>query len=198
MQTQKQNPIIEHPLQLELKPGVQCDFKTLTICSERIRLVPATAEFGDDLFREFTPEITRYMMPKPCERREELDAILAIFAEQRAKGLELIFAVTNKASGEFIGCCGLHIRGEAEAPHLGLWIKKSAHGNKYGREAISTLVQWASENLVVEGFIYPVDRNNIASRRIPESLGGTIIDETKVENMSGNILDEVIYLIPRR
>jgi hypothetical protein len=40
-----------------------------------------------------------------------------------------------------------------------------------------------------------VDRNNIASRKIPESLGGEIVKKLKLETPSGKILDEVVYKI---
>ena len=43
--------------------------------------------------------------------------------------------------------------------------------------------------------IYPVDRANIPSRKIPESLGGIIFEEKKTKTMSGGVLDEVVYKI---
>ena len=44
-------------------------------------------------------------------------------------------------------------------------------------------------------FNYPVDRRNIPSRRIPESLGGVVKEEYEKENRSGKILDLVCYHI---
>ena len=43
--------------------------------------------------------------------------------------------------------------------------------------------------------MYPVDKKNISSRKIPESLGGIIETEYKTTNMAGKILDEVEYRI---
>jgi RimJ/RimL family protein N-acetyltransferase len=98
-------------------------------------------------------------------------------------------------NNEFLGICGLHIRAGPDTPELGIWLKKSAHGERLGREAIHCLVAWAKIHLDAAFLIYPVDRQNIPSRKIPESLGGVIFAEDKVKNMSGRILDEVIYRI---
>jgi ribosomal-protein-alanine N-acetyltransferase len=60
---------------------------------------------------------------------------------------------------------------------------------------VSALARWAFENLDVRYLIYPVDRRNTASRRIPESLGGIIEAEYEKTNESGRVLDEVEYRI---
>lgn len=44
--------------------------------------------------------------------------------------------------------------------------------------------------------IYPVDSRNTASRKIPESLGGQIIEQSQVKTPSGKILDYLVYRIP--
>ncbi len=80
---------------------------------------------------------------------------------------------------------------------LGIWLKSGAHGNRYGREAINFLVQWTVENVDFDYLRYPVDRANIPSRKIAESLGGTVYEENRVETMSGGILDEVVYKITK-
>ena len=67
----------------------------------------------------------------------------------------------------------------------------------YGREAIKILRHWAIENIDFDYAIYPVDKANIASRKIAESLGGMVIKERKVKTMRGRYLDEVVYKIPK-
>ena len=186
------------PTQMHSKPGVSVNFESLVIVGERIFLSTRVDFYANEIFREFTAEITRYMTPNPCETREEFEIVRKQFADQRANKTDILFVVLKKESGEFLGCCGIHANKDARVPHVGLWIKKGAHGNGYGREAIHTLIQYASEHLVVEGFMYPVDRRNISSRKIPESLGGSIVDEMKTVSMSGRELDQVVYHIPAR
>ena len=116
--------------------------------------------------------------------------------KNNAEGYNFSAVIIDKETGEFLGCCGLHGKNNVRTPELGIWLKKDAHGKKLGREAIKTLCYWAVKNIDFEYLIYPVDRANISSCKIPEYLGGIIFDEKKVENMSGNILDEVVYKIP--
>ncbi len=180
---------------LMVKPGITVDFASVVIEGPRVLLAPVANSHAGEIFREFTPEITRYMFPKPADTVEEVAEIIAIFSGARKKREEIVSAILHRETGEFLGCCGLHAREMDRAPELGIWVKKGAHGNHYGREAIYTLVSWAKENLTVDGFLYPVDKRNIPSRKIPESLGGDVIAEKLVTSQAGNILDEVVYRI---
>ncbi|OPX97796.1 MAG: hypothetical protein A4E58_01205 [Syntrophorhabdus sp. PtaB.Bin006] len=135
------------------------------------------------------------MSPRPAERIEETLSFIYESLDGIRKGRDLILAITKKENGEFLGCCGLQGKGNPRTPELGVWIKKSAHGNKYGQEAIMTLTLWAVETIDFDYVIYPVDKANIASRKIPEALGGIVFEEKKVRARSGGCLDEVVYKI---
>ena len=63
----------------------------------------------------------------------------------------------------------------------GIWLKKDAHGKRYGREAIRIVSNRAVDNLDFDYLVYPVDRDNIPSRKIPESMGGLVFEEKKVK-----------------
>ncbi len=62
-------------------------------------------------------------------------------------------------------------------------------------EAIQTLISWAAEHIDFDYAIYPVDKANAPSRKIAESLGGSIFEEKKMKTKSGRYLDEVVYRI---
>ena len=173
------------------------DLQSLTIEGERLRLVAICDKFEQDIFKNFTSEITRYMFPSPAKDIEETRNFIVKSRRSMQIGNELLLAILHKPLGEFLGCCALHGEGKIRTPELGIWIKKDAHGNGYGREAIHTLVNWSWNNIDIDYFIYPVDRQNIASSKIPESLGGEVIEELKVETPTGKILDEVVYKIER-
>lgn len=81
---------------------------------------------------------------------------------------------------------------------MGIWIKGSAHGNRFGREAITILVEWTKHHIPHEYLVYPVERENIPSRKVPESLGGEIFEERIGKKMDGGALDLVIYKIPNQ
>ena len=174
------------------------DLTSLRIEGERIILLSITESCSPEIFKEFTPEITRYMFPRPAEKIEETLSFISGSLEGMLSGRDLVLVIKKKESGEFLGCCGLHGKGNPRTPELGIWLKKDAHGKKYGREAIRILTLWAVENIDFDYIMYPVDKANIASRKIPESLGGIIFEEKRVRTMSGGFLDEVVYKICSR
>ena len=169
--------------------------QALEIQGDRVRLLPVSSRFANDIFREFTEEITRFMMPPAATDISQTLDFIQRSEEGLSRGEEWVFAITD-LNDDFLGCAGLHGRESSETPELGIWIKKSAHGRRLGREAITCLHSWASQFFAVDYFIYPVDKKNIGSRKIAESLGGKVIKEQEVVSLSGNLLDEVVYHIP--
>lgn len=170
-------------------------FEDLVIVSQRISLTPISERFREDIYREFTSEITRYMMPPPPQDISETLEFIRSSIEGMQRSEELVFVIVD-TEGQFLGCAGLHSRESSLTPELGIWVKKCAHGSALGREAVRCLRDWASENLKLSYFIYPVEKNNLASRKIAVSLGGEIIKEQKTLSLSGNLLDEVVYHVP--
>jgi [ribosomal protein S5]-alanine N-acetyltransferase len=173
------------------------DLLALNIEGSRLRLVAIADTFENDIFQEFTCEITRYMVPPSAKDITETRQFIADSKRGMKIGNNLQFAIVSKPTGEFLGCCGLHGEDKIRTPDLGIWIKKSAHGRGYGREAIHTLVRWSWHNIDLDYLMYPVDRQNRASCKIPESLGGVVIKELKVETPTGRVLDLLVYKIER-
>lgn len=170
------------------------NLKNVIIESERLKMVPTSEDYAEDIFREFTDEITRFMMPKTPQKIEETLEFIRTSKKAMEKGEELEVIILDKNTGEFIGHGGIR-KLNTNTPVLGIWIKKSSHGQKFGREAVKALKEWADKNLKYKYLEYPVDKRNIPSRKIAESLGGTIARELKKTNMAGNLLDEVEYRI---
>ena len=168
----------------------------VVIHTERLILRPITTEYAEVIFEEFTPEVTRYMVPSSPKEIGETLAFIRGTTELRKTNSELVAVILNKKTGEFLGGCGLHGRKNPREPEFGIWLKTGAHGHGYGKEAIHGLYDWAVKNVAVDAFIYPVDKANTPSRKIPESLGGVVVFEVMAPTMSGGTLDEVIYRIP--
>ena len=163
--------------------------------SARLRLAPTAETEAEDIFGTFTAEVTRYMYPKPAERLEDTLGFIKESRQATEAGANLQLTISSKTTGEFLGCCGLHGHESVRTPELGVWIKRQAHGHGYGREAVLALVGWAVETLQVSGFVYPVDRRNAASRKIPEALGGEVVSTTMTTGQGGNRLELVTYRI---
>jgi ribosomal-protein-alanine N-acetyltransferase len=162
----------------------------------RLLLTPVASEYADEIFKEFTPEITTYMLPRSPSHISETEQFIADACKQREAGTDLVFVILDKQNSDFLGVCGLHGTRNAEEPEFGIWLKKTAQRKALGLEAITVLKAWCERSLSIEGFVYPVDRRNQPSRRIPEAIGGKVVSEKKVATMSGGELDELIYLIP--
>ncbi len=173
------------------------DILNVTIETERLLLVPISVKYSQEIFKEFTPEITRFMYPKSPEKIEETMAYILDRTERMKKGEEIVITILDKNTKEFLGGSGLHHL-NTRVLEFGIWIKKDAHGHKYGQEAIAGIKKWAEDNLEFDYFIYPADRENIASRKIAESLGGKVHKEYKQESLSGTLLDEVEYRIEKQ
>lgn len=164
----------------------------MQIESKRLLLVPISPAYREIIFQEFTPEVTEYTYAVPSADIAQTDQFIKQSIQQLKNGRELILVILLKETQEFIGCTGLHDI-NTNTPELGIWIKKSAHGNHYGREAISVLKAWAEQNLDYEYLRYPVDKRNIPSQKIPESLGGVIAAEYDKINLGGKKLHTVEY-----
>jgi RimJ/RimL family protein N-acetyltransferase len=124
-------------------------------------------------------------------------AVRVAWLPQMAAGAELYLVVRLRSTGEFLGMAGLHGLGNAE-PETGIWIKENAHGFGYGREAIATLIAWASRERGTQAFIYPVVEENGPSRRLVEGLGGAVVGTRRLVKAAGIEHPEVVYRIPAR
>ncbi len=115
---------------------------------------------------------------------------------EKLRPISLINVPSQKTeTGQFSGVCAIHGKEPGVTAEFGIWLKKSSQGKKLGREAITRLVQWARANVVLSGLVYPVDRDNIPSRKIAESLGGIVVAEGQRTSLSGTSLNEQVYRI---
>ncbi len=162
--------------------------------SNRLLLVPTIMTHKDDIFKEFSEDITTYMYPAPAKDITETEEFIKNSLEGLKDGSNLQVTITAKDSNEFLGGGGLH-HIDRKTPELGVWIKKSAHGNGYGKEAMTTLKKWADDNLDYDYILYPVADKNVASKKIPESLGGVIEREYDEKTQSGDTHHFIEYRI---
>ncbi|MEI7616912.1 MAG: GNAT family N-acetyltransferase, partial [Actinomycetota bacterium] len=125
------------------------DTSELIISTNRLRLLPISLEYRDIIFQEFTKEITVFMVPQPSDEINDTTLFVTSSFEEMKAGKIIQQVIINAKTNEFLGCAGLHGLDTA-TPELGIWIKASAHGNKYGREAMQGIKDWADKNLTYE------------------------------------------------
>ncbi|MDZ8087498.1 MAG: GNAT family N-acetyltransferase [Nostoc sp. DedQUE12b] len=170
------------------------NLEKVSLESKRLILQTISLEHTEDVFREFTSEITIFMYPKPAQSLRETEKIIREMILQRENHTDLVLVILKKDGLEFLGICEVGAI-DTQTPELGIWLKKSAHGHGFGREAIDALKDWVDKNLEYNYLSYPVDKRNIPSRKIAESLGGKVFREFQQINKSGDLLDEVEYRI---
>ena len=145
----------------------------MEIEAKRIVLRPVSMEYKENICREFTPEVTKYMPFTPNGDITLTEDFIRNSGQelQDKTSLQLCIFLKNN-DNEFLGCCGLH-HINTKAIEIGLWLKKSVHGKGYGIEAVGALIDWANKQFDFDYLFYPVDKENSASKRIPEKLGFT-------------------------
>jgi RimJ/RimL family protein N-acetyltransferase len=160
--------------------------------TQRLILKAINFDYLEHIYKEFTSDLTVYMYPKQADNISDTAEFISTSIKENRDGENLQLIILNKENNQFLGCCGIH-KPNTKVPEFGIWLKKSAHGNNYGKEAITVLKNWADQNLNYNYLKYPADKNNIPSKKIPESLGGVIQNEYQVKGLSGNIL---IHIFP--
>ena len=172
------------------------DLSTVQIETERLRLVPTTRVYAEDIFSEYTDAVTKYMnYPPPNDF-----AVFAERVEQRENDLKagklLHVTVLSKDSDEFLGCFAVEDL-DQPTPEMGGWFKESAQGKGYGKETVAALKQWADEYLEYEYLVWPAAKENVSSCKLAESLGGRIGREYEKTNHTGAHWEYVEYRIFR-
>ncbi|MBR4878690.1 MAG: GNAT family N-acetyltransferase [Clostridia bacterium] len=168
--------------------------KVTVLESERLRLVPLTLNNISEVFESFTYDVTKYMYPSAPKEIAESEAFVKTTLGKMEKGREIVFAIRNKENDEFYGLVGIH-NITSGAPEIGVWTKTAVHGKGYGFEAVSRIIAHTREHIPFEHIIYPVDKRNYPSRRIPILHGGVAMKEYNMVNLNGDTLEIIEYWI---
>ena len=171
------------------------DLSKVKIETERLLLVPVSREDSERVFSEYRDPVTFYMNNPPPESLESVETRMEGREKEMKEGILLFMAVLSKESGEFLGCFALEDL-DKKVIEMGGWLKEGAQGKGFGKEAVAALKKWADENLEYDYAIWPCAKENTASCKLAESLGGKIAREYKKTNHTGdwNYLE---YQIPK-
>lgn len=170
------------------------DYTNLVIKTKRLSLEAITFDHVDVIFKNFTKDITEFMYPQPSNKKKDTIDFIDGSLKAMKKGTNIQQVIIHTHSREFLGAVGLH-NTNSETPELGIWLKKDAHGCRYGLEAITGIVEYAKENLDFKYLKYPVDKDNIPSRKIPNKLEAKVESEYSLKNVIGKELNIIEYRI---
>ena len=144
--------------------------------TQRIILRCLTPDDLDALYALYRdPEVRRYFPEGTltnAQTKEELDWFIDVYYAKYGFGL---WATIHKASGEFIGRCGLipwTIEGQKEV-EVAYLLAKEYWGQGLGTEVAGAILRYAQEQLHLPRLICLVDPGNLASRRVAEKIGFT-------------------------
>jgi RimJ/RimL family protein N-acetyltransferase len=175
--------------------GAESDLTSIKLFANRLALRAFTPADAPEIFAAVSPTITRFMAWDPSPSLAAFAEVWRQWLPRMTAGTDLSLVIRLTSTDEFVGVAGIHHIGSAE-PEVGIWLKETAHGLGYGREAVAAIAQWAPAHIAATALIYPVAKQNLPSRRLAESLHATIVGERKLRKSSGVVLDEVVYRIP--
>jgi RimJ/RimL family protein N-acetyltransferase len=172
--------------------GGRMDLTAVEIRTERLCLRSFSLADSAEVHAQVSWRLTQYMAFDPAP---SLAAFLDTgrgWLPRMAGGLELILVVRDARSGGFLGMAGLHGLQGAQA-EAGIWIRESAHGAGYGRESVAAALRWARLHAALTACFYPVAEANLPSRRIAESLGGTVVGKRSLTKSNGQTYPLLVY-----
>ncbi|MGG5577796.1 GNAT family N-acetyltransferase [Myroides sp. C15-4] len=166
---------------------------TLTFSSDRLKFIIVNDHYVDDIFRELTPTVAKFLPFIPTQKKEDTFGFVAYSLGQLEKQQDITLLATDRLTGEFIGCCGIHDINE-ESISLGIWLKESASGKGYGTEIIKALEQFVFDHMSVDYLIYNVEQDNKGSINIAEKLG-YVYNTSFVRNISE---EKILHMLQYR
>ncbi len=160
------------------------------IKSQRMILRPFTAEDADDIWPCMTAELSRYMLWEPPKNAEDFKQIWQDWPAIQEEGNSYVFVGRMKDNGSLIGLFSAH-NFTAPVPRLALWVCEGFQRQGYASEALTAIMHWVREYFEPDYFKYIVADQNIASRKLVESLCGKPVG---TEQNSKFLL--IVYQIP--
>lgn len=160
----------------------------------RLLLRPFTADDLEDYTRLIfaDAEVMRYLPQRDFLPRERAARTITIFTEHWSLYGFGVWAVTDKATGDFLGHCGLGHVPEAGEVEVLYSLGKTYWGQGFATEAARASVRFGFERANLTRLIALAVPENIGSRRVMEHLG--FVYEKDAHYFG---LDLVYYVLPR-
>ena len=146
--------------------------------TDRIGFSAWTPEDLDDALSLFSnPKVVKYLCAKGFYTDEEI--IARIYNEmdnQNENGIQY-WPLYLKETGEFIGCCGLHMAEKKSAREIGFDLKEEFWHNGLASEAARRVIVYAFDYLHIKELHARVHPENTSSLKLVRSLGFEHVDE---------------------
>ena len=143
-----------------------------------LRLRRFTADDADHLFAlDNDPEVMRYLnggelVSRDAIVRDILPTFLKVDEDRPGLGFH---AAEDRATAEFVGWFVLRLTGEPGEAALGYRLRREAWGRGLATEGARALVDWGFRELGLRRVVATTYEQNLASIRVMEKLGMTLI-----------------------
>ena len=144
-----------------------------TLKAPRVALRHLTPADADDIFAIFCDaEVMRYWSSVPMETMAEATAYIDHIHEGLRRRDLFQWGISDAASGRVIGTCTLlSVSMPNERGEIGFALARDQWGRGLAREAVTTLITFAFEQLGLHRLEADVDPRNDRSLRVLERLG---------------------------
>ncbi len=168
--------------------------------TERVILRRFTPDDADNLVAlDGDPDVMRYLSGGIPTPRDEIGSnILPAFLRYYERGDRYGFwAAIERATGDFLGW--FHFRPLPDASpdelELGYRLRKAAWGKGYGTEVSRALIRKGFTDFGVERVIASTYEENLASRRVMEKAGMTLVRTFRMtpEELAAHGADQVVW-----
>lgn len=170
------------------------DVETLQIETERLILKPISMDYAEDIFREFTSEVTQNLLTQATGNFEDTKKFVASSQEKMQAKKVIQMIILNK-DGEFLGVASLN---NLDKPNLlpGIWLKISAQNQGFGTEVMTVMFKWAKKHIDFKFAEYRVFEGNDRIVKIAQKLGGKLVSNFEMPIRDGKIVRVLDFHIP--
>ena len=174
---------------------------TKIITTGRLILRPPQASDADALFAMHSdPEIMRYFSEPPWQDPARAVQQIADDAEAFGKEEFFRFAITLKASGEYLGSCTLFaVHRQTRRAEIGYALGRPYWGQGYMHEALTALLEYAFVERGLNRLEADIDPLNLGSANALVRLGFRqegLLPERWI--VGGHVSDSALYGLLRR
>lgn len=156
--------------------------KAESIKTQRLIMTPVNQNDTEEIFRELTFDVTRYMLSAPTQNMKDAIKVVNKYIKYMKRGEACVYSIRT-VDGEFLGLGSIYML-DTLTPEFGVWIKKTAQSHGYGREVAQGMYDTYSTHYAK--FIIMADDHNYPSRKIAVSLGGVTDGEIRTLKGSGD------------
>ena len=116
------------------------------------------------------PQVVRYLSGKTSTREDAWRNMAAMLGHEQLRGFSNN-AVVDKATGRFLGRCGLWNPEGWPGTEVGWALASEAWGNGYATEAAAAWRDWAFAELPIDELISVIHVDNARSKAVARRIG---------------------------